>query len=158
MHLTSSPIALPGSCKGCGSGTRFPFVDTTWSEEYHGAIYFCVDCVGSMADLFGFISPEKAAALKAEIETLSARVYELERDNRSLNYLQEAVNDVFTRGNFSNANSAFIDGRTGAMDGEVPPDSDAPEGSGDTGTPKSSDDKGVVKLPTGSRGPKAINI
>lgn len=109
MQLVNRPEALPGQCKGCGAADRGPYVDTTWSEEYYGAIYFCRDCVLEMAFLYGAIAPEKADALKLELEEAKQTLFDTEVKLRSLSQIKEAVDAYFStlggHGSFSNTMS-----------------------------------------------------
>lgn len=58
MSLTKEP-ALPSKCINCNfsaDGKR-EFLDTGASEDFYGAIVFCIDCCREMAVSLGFITP-----------------------------------------------------------------------------------------------------
>lgn len=58
MSLTREP-ALPSKCINCNfsaDGKR-EFLDTGASEDYYGAIVFCIDCCREMATSLGYITP-----------------------------------------------------------------------------------------------------
>ena len=158
MQLTHSPQALPGSCKGCGSGTKLPFVDTGWSEDYHGAIYYCRECVATMAELFGFITPEQAAELRANIEEFSDRCNALAAENRSLKYLQDAVDDVLNRRSHSRIASDGDFDADSAETVSVPPSPTGEVESGEGKSPESSDVKRPGNVRPTARSTAAITI
>ncbi len=59
--LQDCPQALPGCCRICGtaSSQRGPYVDLGYSEEYHGAIYYCMECMTEVARIMGFATPSE---------------------------------------------------------------------------------------------------
>lgn len=58
MSLTREP-ALPSKCINCGfsANGKKEFLDVGASEDYYGAIVFCIDCCREMAVSLGFITP-----------------------------------------------------------------------------------------------------
>ena len=102
FQIVTAPVA-PGICRICGIqyGKRVlidtsldadfcnrPHSDTedfNYSLEIMGAVYFCNECVGAMADIIDWISPEKANELRdlhlsaiTMIETQRERILGLE--------------------------------------------------------------------------------
>jgi hypothetical protein len=61
------PAALPAKCISCGAVDR-PVIDFGMSFDRYGAVYFCEDCIGEAARVFGYIKPQEAIAqgLKSE--------------------------------------------------------------------------------------------
>lgn len=86
MKLVEVPHALPGSCKGCGSGSpeKGPFIDTEFHEEFHGRVYYCHECASQIAQLLGFISPEQADTLIKENVDLAQANFALKVQNENL--------------------------------------------------------------------------
>lgn len=82
----SSPIASPGNCGLCGTATHEQgFADPRLDFEFYGTLYFCADCCGEFASLFGFLSPgqvvelrDHIAAQDLELNTLRQAVLGLE--------------------------------------------------------------------------------
>jgi hypothetical protein len=70
MQIVETPTALPGQCKFCGPSDRKLYLDTGMSEEFYGAWFICNECVNYIADLFGYIHPERARSIQSE----SARI------------------------------------------------------------------------------------
>lgn len=74
MQVTETARHLPAACAVC-MGHMGPFADTqvdlgaVEDQNGFGWLYVCHKCVGTMAALFGYITPEAADALHAEIET-----------------------------------------------------------------------------------------
>lgn len=57
FQFIETPVAAPGCCKCCGSATKKFYIDTGTQEEFYGAVYYCCECIGEMANLAGFVSP-----------------------------------------------------------------------------------------------------
>lgn len=55
------PVVGPGKCIVCGSANR-PCVDFGLNFDRYGAVYFCEDCIGAAARVFGFKSIGEIAA------------------------------------------------------------------------------------------------
>lgn len=98
MILTTAPQALPGSCYQCGSASRDSYIDTGSSVEFHGAVYYCCECVAEMAALMGFLPPDRVQGLELKIEILEQELFEAQRKaagyERALDGLRFAGHDV----------------------------------------------------------------
>lgn len=103
MQLTHSPQALPGCCRLCGSSSKLPLLDINYSEEFHGAIYYCKECTFNMASLFGFITPEVADTLKVTIEDL---VIQNEQLINKVRELEGAIRGMVNSGSFTSADNS----------------------------------------------------
>lgn len=66
MELMPEPMALPGCCFKCrsGSSTRDFFIDFQFNFDDHGAVYICNECLAEMAHTAGYILPDEARKLK----------------------------------------------------------------------------------------------
>lgn len=71
FKLLDRPVAIPGKCVVCGAVDR-PVVDTTWSIDYYGVVYFCVFCLAEVAGVIGMID----SRLLEAAEMNSARQFE----------------------------------------------------------------------------------
>lgn len=87
----------PGHCRLCQSCV-LPVVDTLRdydSDGYGGTLYICFNCGITIAQLFGFVSPERLADLEDELERTSVRLDDQETENADLaaenEHLREAV-------------------------------------------------------------------
>lgn len=102
LELTHSPQALPGCCKLCGSASRAPFIDTGSSEEFHGAVYYCSECVGAMASLMGYISSERAEFLEGALKEAEAEniLLKLQVEN-----LERAIDGLVGSGSFPSSSN-----------------------------------------------------
>lgn len=73
MTITDTARHLPAACAVC-MGHMGPFCDTqvdlgaVEDQNGFGWLYVCHKCVGTMAALFGHITPEAADELRDEIE------------------------------------------------------------------------------------------
>lgn len=150
FQLVDVPQALPGECLLCGGHDRDFFVDTGRNLEFHGAIYFCSDCLNEIGIQAGYAPPSLRKELEHKIESLEKTVYELTVANEGL---EEAVHGlrrarnlsipvtVDSPGVFSStpvAESAASTGAPGVGSGE----SESPEplhGEGPASVPDSSD-------------------
>lgn len=86
FELLDSPQASPGKCGVCGySGSDRKFLNTRLDFEFYGILIFCADCVGAMANDFGFLSPDQSSDIiqrlednEQELVTLRSAVLQLE--------------------------------------------------------------------------------
>jgi hypothetical protein len=88
--IVNGPMFSPGFCHVCGR-VEGKMVDTGVDVPGDGRTYICVDlCLPLMANRAGFLTPEQANRLGAEVGTLNAQVAELreelefERDHKLL--------------------------------------------------------------------------
>lgn len=86
-YLVERPQASPGCCTICGySGPDRSYLDPRLDFEFYGSVYFCNECMASMAEMMGFIEPAAA-------RTLELRVQEAERELIHLRAAALAVED-----------------------------------------------------------------
>lgn len=81
----ASPVASPGHCVICGK-TSHPegFADARLDFEFYGTAYFCADCVGDYARLFGYASPNEVTRLREHIVLQDAELNTLRQANSGL--------------------------------------------------------------------------
>lgn len=92
VQLIPAPIASPGHCVICGKSEHEKgFVDPRLDFEFYGSLYFCCDCVGEIASLFNFISPEKAVMLATRLQQLEE---ETAIQRESLLLLEQTVDNL----------------------------------------------------------------
>lgn len=66
------------------------------SEEFHGAIYYCNECIGAICVVCGYMEPEKAKLLEEEVKLLDGLLADLRQENMDL---QEGL-DALLRARF----------------------------------------------------------
>lgn len=76
MMVVDSYLDMPGCCAIC-LGVATPVVDTLRDRDsdgyaHSGRMYVCVDCVTSLADLFGFAHPDRVERLEGEVAKAEA--------------------------------------------------------------------------------------
>lgn len=81
----------PGQCRSCG-GAKLPLIDMQYLEEYHGAVYYCVECITEIATLFGFADSSTMEKKNEEIARLVNKVDALLVTNSELEYINDAIN------------------------------------------------------------------
>lgn len=91
VQIVDTPLAMPGSCRYCGGASKKCYLDTGLQFDFEGAVYICDECFGFMADLFGYITPDRANDLKENAKRLTHQVEELEIKNMAL---QQAINSM----------------------------------------------------------------
>lgn len=77
------PIASPGNCAICGKNEHpkgFAATDN-FDFEFYGTVYFCADCVGDYARVFGYMSREEISDL----------IEKQKRTDEELTILRESV-------------------------------------------------------------------
>lgn len=93
LLLNEYPLP-PGCCFRC-YGNSLPVIDLLLDDdalglavdvpvERQGSLYLCVDCVSTMAGMYGFISPEGATALNERQNVVIARAEAAEAEVREL--------------------------------------------------------------------------
>lgn len=86
MILRDSYSQAPGRCRLCESCV-VPTIDTNRtfdSDGYGGTLYICLNCARNMADLIGFVAPERLADLEDELERTCQRLDDQETENADL--------------------------------------------------------------------------
>lgn len=116
MYLTDSPQALPGCCRMCGSATKTPMIDLGYIEDFHGAVYYCIECAGTIATMFGFTSPVDTERMGAEIKRLTSRLDTLIMQNKELEHVNEAIERAGYHKLPSTANTGTPDLFTSGLD------------------------------------------
>jgi len=134
IQLISNPIASPGKCGICGKFEHEKgFADARLDFEFFGTLYFCADCAGEFARLFGFISPEQATQLaqyiseltqeneilKASLENLESAVEHLTNYRMLRNTIGDVDNSVTVSGS-TDETPALIDETVGGTVVEFP--------------------------------------
>ncbi len=146
MELTFSPNSLPGACKSCGGSgpEKMPMVDTKTSEEFHGAVYYCRECLYTMAALFGFTLPENSEEIK---DKLTYVLVENVRLQEVIVSLEGAIDGLVSSGKYSLTgvsdpilHETLADSEAGLRD------SNNPSGSGEGKTSESSNDSLLAGL------------
>lgn len=97
------PVASPGSCLLCGKHSHpqgFVFFSNV-DFEFYGTLYFCADCVGDIANCFGWMEPDRVNAILAEHavvlqenEILGRQITELEQAVDALTRYRSSSNDL----------------------------------------------------------------
>lgn len=79
MQLVDSYALPPGCCRLCRAA-HVPVVDTFQdidNDGYEGRLYICAECCGHLADMTGWVSPEKFKATRTELNRLKKKNEEL---------------------------------------------------------------------------------
>ena len=93
MILREAYIGFPGHCGLCTSA-EVPVIDTERPYDHfdgHGIFYVCVNCAGTLAQMLGWISPERATQIEADRDNLIEQVNALEVSNEKLNVLVDTL-------------------------------------------------------------------
>lgn len=88
--IVDSPPAAPGTCILCRSNSRGPFVDTKVNDDYLGAFYICLGCLGDINEAVG-----KHESISLE-ERIATRLDEARNEGfiQGVNALRESINDT----------------------------------------------------------------
>jgi hypothetical protein len=83
IQLLSAPSVLPNKCAVCGysnsgSSADRQYVDFGLSIDWYGAVYFCTACMTNIAEVLGYITPEKAEELYGRVNSANLTITELE--------------------------------------------------------------------------------
>jgi hypothetical protein len=145
--VVESPTAAPGSCKKCGGSSKEWFIDMGHSEEFHGAVYYCNECMDDIARACGYLPSQDREAIEAKIENLLAETFDwktryeaLENSLDSLlraRFLDSLDSDVIT------VVSSLENSDAGEV---VQPETGGSLGEGEGTSPEPGDDEGVDDL------------
>lgn len=86
MFLRESYSQFPGHCALCESAV-VPVVDTNREWDTPGGVgtlYICRNCGTNMAQLFGYVAPERLTDLEDELERTCQRLDDQETENADL--------------------------------------------------------------------------
>ncbi len=93
LQLVYTPTLPPGCCFICRASIRDSYIDTGVTVDFDGTFYACNQCVGEMAEKYGYLSMDDYKDLRAAKEYLESlnfelikRVGELERIHEALDY------------------------------------------------------------------------
>ena len=88
--ITYAPAALPGSCRSCG-GAKTPMVDMQYQEDGHGAVYYCLECIGEVANILGYATSEQHNSLIADLQKEQLLSKKLAEVNVQYNYIKDSM-------------------------------------------------------------------
>lgn len=137
MKLLEIPVALPGSCYICGSASREYYIDLEVHVEFHGRMYLCNVCVGTINQLTGSATPEEVAQLVEANGTQAQKIYELGVQNAGL---ERAVLELTL---VRSIGGGLPQGSTVS---ETSDESDSAEGQADSGPTESAEDDDMAGL------------
>ena len=71
LFWIDKPVALPAKCAVCGAGDDGrKYLDTQWSEDFYGVVYFCEYCFTEINNKLGWLSPDQEEILRGQVEAL----------------------------------------------------------------------------------------
>lgn len=90
--LSSNQLIAPGKCAGCGGITKRRFVDFGLELDFYGVVYLCLDvCFVEVANQIGFLSPEQAVAMQAELQGFVEENIDLKQKLETLSHVESAI-------------------------------------------------------------------
>lgn len=104
--LTYSPQALPGSCRCCGSAIKMPMIDMGYSEEFYGAVYYCMDCINEIVGILGYVSPEAYNEAVEALTEKNVQVLNLETELLKFQTIETLLKDSGYEQSSSNVDSS----------------------------------------------------
>lgn len=134
-----APIASPGSCAICGKNSHPQgFADARLDFEFFGTFYLCADCVGEYARLFGYVSSDDLATLRAHLDAQNTELHTL---RQAVLGLESTVDGLIADAHRRNSSPVVHDHEPGSSTDSVPSnpvdESDAGLPVGDTTEPES---------------------
>lgn len=136
-YITNTPQASPGTCTICGyAGPDRSYLDPRLDFEFYGSLYFCEECMASMAQQMGFIEPAKARSLEARVEEAERELVHLRAATVAMDEVRRALGISVPTANAvdsvlpvdGSVASDFVEGQQ-----ELPFDSVGVEGGTDSG-------------------------
>lgn len=94
---SQSELRDPGSCALCGSGNCDEgYVDTGVWIEYHGNVYFCLNCMRQIVGTIRALTPEEAQELIDQSNAVLAEVTELRKEVEELREYKSNVDSLLS--------------------------------------------------------------
>lgn len=155
MQIVTQPQFHPGCCIVCGSpdGAKPWFLDTQFSAEFWGNVYYCSDCYLYMAEIAGFGDVKARDVRILELEEIAQKLYEevcaYESALASINSLSVPARsfDSSRLYHLDPDSAASIEPTVVGANSSEPDEADGP---GEEGPSESVDDEGMDELPTGN--------
>lgn len=148
FNVVATPTALPGQCRVCGSANKEWYLDTGYSEEFVGAIYYCNECIAHIARVCGYLTPEDAEKLKARTQEAEHEVYQLRKLLDKMGKDLDVIRGISLSAAAGLASLRPDDPVLEALEPPVAGASGGEDslGAGEGTSPESSDDEGVDEL------------
>lgn len=151
ISVITDLVALPAKCYYCGGADKSSYLDTGIQIEYYGALIFCNECFNAMAEVYGYISPHKAAAYREVIPRMEQKIQELEAQRQAM----ELAIEELKKAGYDNPIDEFLHSIRNSLgsDDDSDEDFDSSESGitsgsqrGKKGTAQSSDDERMAEL------------
>jgi len=140
------PRMQPAKCILCGApGDGRPFIDIGCFIDFYGMVYFCGYCIVAISNKLGYISPDQAEVVQANLSAaLSENHILAEQDDHLRSVISNLLNfDIPSRNQFVSDYQEFIQWR----DGQAPIVVAEPEGSAVVGNVVETSEQGSDDLP-----------
>lgn len=87
FRIVPAPTQVPGICISCGSSRTDDrdYIDFGLDKDFLGTVYFCTFCMTECANTIGYISPEQARRLEAQVEYYAKKTADFYTKDRALN-------------------------------------------------------------------------
>lgn len=92
FQLLPQPLVAPAKCVSCGSGTK-PVIDFGVNIDWHGAVYFCVDCLTEAGVEIGLVRPDEYQKALRELATVVDTQHEVAQRIKAYNDEQLAASE-----------------------------------------------------------------
>lgn len=94
---SQSELRDPGSCALCGSGNCDEgYVDTGVWIDYHGNVYFCMNCMRQIVGTIRALTPEEAQELIDQSNSVLAENAELTKEVEELREYKRSVDNLLS--------------------------------------------------------------
>jgi hypothetical protein len=135
ITLVETPIASPACCVVCGKAKHplgFAATDNL-DFEFYGTVYFCADCVGDYARVFGYLSKDQYESITERLEAQDKELAILRRTIILLENTVDSLTDLRSLSTVPDDHHGSDDGvSVVAVQGELEIVEDAPSsGAGD---------------------------
>lgn len=159
IAVVETLTALPASCKICGGADKEWYLDTGTQEEYYGAVVYCNECVAHIAEVCGFLPPQRLKLLEREIDDLRNENYELKTRLDGYRSIQDGLNTLAS-GSVSpvvGSDSSSVPQAVESGAGSIPATGETVGIEGGT-APESSDDVDVAGVHSDSEQPGEFRL
>lgn len=135
--ITNTPSASPARCALCGYADKErSYVDFAGKLdfEWYGSLQLCEDCVGAVANDFGFLQPDQARNLELRVQEAESELITLRAAVLQLEALGDIVAGLVGNNAVHGSRSDGLAVRSSDTDQRVSAKTTGNEGSADSGS------------------------
>lgn len=108
IQILEAPRLSPGVCAVCGSSNNEDrnYIDTGWTIEWYGVVYFCTFCMTEIANHIGCLTKEQSEALEEELNSAKQTIINFRNKEAAVD---DAIDKLRSTNLFNDSNIHLVD-------------------------------------------------